>query len=98
LLADLLQKAQGGAANVLVGMLEVVPDGVADEDHLLLELSVCVVLGTDFPEEVEELGVLYMRICKYVFLVKRAMPTFFKRLSLDGRTNWMTCMRRADWG
>lgn len=37
-------------------MLEVVPDSIADEDHLLLELSIFVVLGHDFPEEREELS------------------------------------------
>lgn len=56
-LADLLQEAQSGASNVLVGMLEVVPESIADEDHLLLEFPIFGVLGDCFKVEVEELYV-----------------------------------------
>lgn len=54
-LLDLLEEPERGAANVLVGVLKVVADGVYDEDHLLLELSLFVVLWADLPVEVEHL-------------------------------------------
>ena len=54
-LLDLLEEAQRRASNVLVGMLQIVTDGVDYEDHLLLELSLVVVLGADFPVEVKHL-------------------------------------------
>lgn len=57
-LAHLLQEAKSRAADVLVGMLQVVTDGVTavsrgregdlpDENHLLLELAIVVELGAD---------------------------------------------------
>ena len=54
-LAQLAQEAQRVAANVLVGVLQVVADAVADQDHLLLELAGRVELGADLVVEVEQL-------------------------------------------
>ncbi len=52
---ELAEEPQGGPPDELVGVLQVLPVGVADQDHLLHELAVRVRLGADLPEDEEEL-------------------------------------------
>jgi len=54
-LLQLAQEAKCGAADELVGMLQVASVGIADEDHLLHELAVWRALGHDLPEDEQQL-------------------------------------------
>jgi len=91
-------------------MLEVVPESVADEDHLLLEFPIFGVLGDCFKVEVEELCIVNVMFSfishtsrerqerdKRRERREREERTFFSRLSFEGRTNWMMGMSREDW-
>lgn len=66
LLLDLLEKTQGGASDVFVGVLKVVPDGVAYQDHLLLQLALGIKLGAHFPVELEHLLELLVLAWEYI--------------------------------
>lgn len=54
-LPQLGEEAQGVASDVLVGVLEVISDTVADQDHFLLQLSAGVELGADLIVEIKHL-------------------------------------------
>lgn len=55
-LAQLAEKTEHGASDVLVGVVEVVPEGIAHENHLTQELfGRSVVLGNHFPVKHQKL-------------------------------------------